>query len=402
MNTYKQVNVIIGLLLVGLVGTLLYYMFDDGVSVLGISVGDRSAVAAERQEQTTVDRGAFLFARYCRACHGLTGKGALERATLPGAPLNTDPYRPPTLASSQVAAKQQRLNGTITCGRVGTQMPPWLTDWGGPLNFYQIQQLVTLITSSFAPEGWDQMIEYGNESDAQNPAVFLTNDLDASAGETTLRVTGTGTFAENTFLRIGLDTPDEPYELMLIKSIDKTNNTITVERGPDVELGGAKSGSDPIEHKSGDEVYSFLTGLPPDTITGAASSTADAPCGQAKAAATPAASPGATPAPVAFTTGGTIELSDNQFGYNGQINPALTVAAATKIDATLNNTGSAAHDMRIAGPDGQFNTADDIVSDPDAIAGGKTGAISFTLAAGTYKYQCDFHPTQMLGTITAQ
>jgi len=389
LNTAKQVNIIIGLLFVGLVGTLFYFLWDS----------PRAETATDRQEMTNVERGAFLFARYCRACHGLTGQGAAERAGLPGAVLNQDANHPPALAASQVTAKQSRLTDTITCGRIGTQMPPWSASApaeGGPLNFYQIQQLVTLITSQFAPDGWDKVIEYGNEADAQVPAVFLTQDV--STTDTVIHVNSTGTFAKDTLLRIGLDTPDEPYELMVITNVDKDNKTITVQRGPDAELQNTATGSDALAHKSGDEVYTGPQ-LPPGTITGSAPAPAVAPCGQASVG-TP--TPAVSPSPVALASGATITLADNVIQLSGQSNPEMDVTAGSAVSATLTNAGTAVHDFRIAGPDGKFNTDDDIVSSPDQITGGTQGTITFNLPAGTYKYQCDFHPTQMLGTIVVK
>jgi plastocyanin len=58
--------------------------------------------------------------------------------------------------------------------------------------------------------------------------------------------------------------------------------------------------------------------------------------------------------------------------------------------------------MRIAGPDGEYDTDDDAVSDPDRIDGGESGTITFTLEAGSYAYQCDFHPADMKGTVEAE
>jgi mono/diheme cytochrome c family protein len=392
LNTAKQVNIIIGLLMVGIVGTAFYYMFDSGVNIVGVSFGNRQAAARERQETTTAERGAFLFARYCRACHGLTGQGGVERTGLPGAQLNADANHPPTLPDSQLTPKQQRYTDTITCGRVGTQMPPWSVDQGGALNFYQIQQIVTLITSKFAPEGWDKLIEYGNEADAQNPPIFLTKAI--GVDDTVLSVNSTGTFAENTLLRIGLEEPGEPYELMLITAVDKSANTITVQRGPDVTLNDAVLGSDKIEHKAGAEVFNGPL-LPTGQITGDPNSKSDAPCGQKKAVV-------AASAPVQVADGATITLGDNFFQVGSSQNPEMDVAPGAAITVTLDNTGTAVHDMRIAGPDGKFNTADDIVSVPDAITGGTQGTIAFTLAAGTYNYQCDFHTDQMKGQIVAK
>lgn len=388
----------IGLLMVGVVGTLFYYMFDSGTDIFGITLGDRQAAANERQEVTNAERGAFLFARYCRSCHGLTGQGAAERTGLPGAQLNNPANYPPELAASQLSDRQQRFNDTITCGRVGTQMPPWSVEQGGALNFFQIEQLVTLITSKYAPEAWDHLIEVGNGDathggDTLDPPVSLVEELNDS--DLTFEVTDATAINENTLIRIGLEEPGEPYELLKVVKVDKKANTVTVERGPETTLDDALVGSDAISHDAGATIYNGPQ-LPGGQIIGDPNSEATPPCGQNKAA------PAGGGAKVELATGGTITLNDNFFDVDGESNPEIQVAAGTDIAATLTSAGANPHDMRIAGPDGEFNSDDDIVSDPDAITEGATGTITFNLTAGTYLYQCDFHTDQMKGEIVAQ
>jgi plastocyanin len=88
---------------------------------------------------------------------------------------------------------------------------------------------------------------------------------------------------------------------------------------------------------------------------------------------------------------------DNLFTLN---NLSVPLGETTTIEVV--NEGTAIHNMRIAGPDGEFNTADDSVSDPELISGGGTGVLEFTpTLAGTYTFQCDFHPTEQGGVIVA-
>ena len=88
-------------------------------------------------------------------------------------------------------------------------------------------------------------------------------------------------------------------------------------------------------------------------------------------------------------------VGDNFFTLN---NLKVPLGETTTIEIT--NEGIAIHNMRIAGPDGEFNTADDTVSDPDLISGGGTASVEFTpTLAGTYTFQCDFHPTEQGGVI---
>ncbi len=86
---------------------------------------------------------------------------------------------------------------------------------------------------------------------------------------------------------------------------------------------------------------------------------------------------------------------DNFFTLN---NLSVPLGETTTIEVV--NEGSAIHNMRIAGPDGEFNTDDDSVSDPEQIASGATSVLEFTpTLAGTYTFQCEFHPLEQGGVI---
>ena len=91
-------------------------------------------------------------------------------------------------------------------------------------------------------------------------------------------------------------------------------------------------------------------------------------------------------------------VGDNFFALN---NLQVPLDETTTIEIV--NEGTAIHNMRIAGPDGEFNTADDTVSDPELISGGDTGVVEFTpTLPGTYTFQCDFHPTEQGGVIVVE
>ncbi len=137
MNTSKQVNVMIGLMFVILIGTLLYFIWDNV----------RADDAEERQIVENAERGGNLFSLNCRACHGVNGLGPLENTNLPGLPLNVEDLNRPD-DPGELVNRQIIIRDTIRCGRVGTLMPQWAEDQGGPLNDFQIEQLVALITGA--------------------------------------------------------------------------------------------------------------------------------------------------------------------------------------------------------------------------------------------------------------
>jgi plastocyanin len=109
-----------------------------------------------------------------------------------------------------------------------------------------------------------------------------------------------------------------------------------------------------------------------------------------------------TPAP---TEGGTpgneiaISMGDNFFDPD-----QVTVLADQQITVNLTNEGSAIHNMVIAGPDGEYGTDDDAISDPEIVSGGQEAVVTWTSPAepGEIDFRCAFHPQQMTGTITVQ
>ncbi len=112
-----------------------------------------------------------------------------------------------------------------------------------------------------------------------------------------------------------------------------------------------------------------------------------------------------TPASGTPTGNQVIDMADFQFeDSTGAKNPTITVSSGqTTIDLT--NTGAASHNMHISSASGDYDSSickvggTDPCSDPALITGGQTGSITLNLAPGTYKYRCDFHPTQMFGTL---
>lgn len=134
-------------------------------------------------------------------------------------------------------------------------------------------------------------------------------------------------------------------------------------------------------------------------FTGAFLATTDDDEGTPDGNGAPTAPPdnGGTPPPAGDSFA--VSMGDNFF------EPAeYTVASGATVSFDITNDGAATHNMRIAGPDGEYNSDDDAVSDPQVFSGGDTGTLVWEVgdASGEIVFRCDFHPTDMVGTIAVQ
>jgi len=74
--------------------------------------------------------------------------------------------------------------------------------------------------------------------------------------------------------------------------------------------------------------------------------------------------------------------------------------AGEVIEFKVKNVGSVAHNLVIAGTDGEYGTRDDWITDPGTIMPGETGILRVKLnAADSYPFHCEFHPDQQTGTL---
>jgi plastocyanin/mono/diheme cytochrome c family protein len=152
MNTSKQINAMVILLSILLIGVGFYTVWDP----------TRAEKETDHTNELIVERAAHTFAQNCRVCHGNQGEGRI------GPPLNpafrTDQQVNFTDAATR-AEKQLLVTNTISCGRVGTRMPPWDTSQGGSLNQEQIRQLMILITENPGGNAWDTVAQASKDAD---------------------------------------------------------------------------------------------------------------------------------------------------------------------------------------------------------------------------------------------
>jgi mono/diheme cytochrome c family protein len=248
MNTSKQVNVMIGLLFVFLVGTLLYWMWDAGFSIAGLDVSSRADDAEERQIITNAERGGAVFAANCRNCHGMSGRAVQESLMLPGLPLNVEANRADE--PGERMELQNRFRDTIRCGRVGTLMPTWSEDHGGPLNDFLIEQLVTLISggtpgldplddpNAVSERGWERAMEDANDAD-----LLEGKQLARAVGpeDTVLVLTDAQELTVDSLIRIDgevVKVVDAPAGSSLLEDVSADQTELPVERAGDLFRGG--------------------------------------------------------------------------------------------------------------------------------------------------------------------
>jgi len=92
------------------------------------------------------------------------------------------------------------------------------------------------------------------------------------------------------------------------------------------------------------------------------------------------------------------ETNDAFFGPD-----AVTASAGDVVEFVVTNTGSVSHNLRLAGLDDEYDTADDFEMPPNVILPGEVQRLVVKLdEPGTYRFRCDFHPLVQTGTLTLE
>jgi len=94
-----------------------------------------------------------------------------------------------------------------------------------------------------------------------------------------------------------------------------------------------------------------------------------------------------------------VSMKDNLYEPN-----EFPVPAGATVTFNLTNDGTAIHNMRVAGADNEFGNDDDAVSDPAIANAGDTATLEWTAPdePGVIDFRCEYHPTDMTGTITVE
>jgi mono/diheme cytochrome c family protein len=130
--------------LLGVIATALIVI---SIPIYAFSEPARLDSARAGQLERDLNEAMTLYAENCAVCHGLSGEGI-------GA---TPPLDNPDLQGMDPGA----LTKIIERGLYGTSMPAWHLEDGGPLNDYQISQLLNLIQFGDWQETQDRVVNLG-------------------------------------------------------------------------------------------------------------------------------------------------------------------------------------------------------------------------------------------------
>lgn len=376
MNTSKQIMIIVSLLFLSLLATGAYTMWDPS----------RAEHATERQTETAVWRGAFLFSQNCIACHGDAGEGGQRSNRLREAPpLNRPDLQGREELGGEVSkpdrdAAYDMIFNTLVCGRVGKAMPTWGIEHGGVLNDEQIRQLTLLITEG---TGWEDTVEFAlhgfPEGDVHGYAdVPFELEQPISEDDTEIALSDVSTVSAGERLQFG-------DELMLITAVTPDESrregstvpgNVTVERG----LGTTAPAAHDLEAEL------LKPPVPPDPapITGAA-------CGQFPQAVATAA-----PEPPRAN----LEIKSEGIAWDKSELYALPDVPLT-LTHNHNDPGQQ-HNWALYPTEEDAINGANLIATTDIEGGPTIQILNFgPLAVGEYYYQCDVHPN-MAGFLFVQ
>ena len=97
-----------------------------------------------------------------------------------------------------------------------------------------------------------------------------------------------------------------------------------------------------------------------------------------------------------------VSATDDGVDINARFEPnTITAQAGEVFQINVKNDGHSAHNLVVAGVDGQYGTSDDWTTNPSSLPAGTTGTVVVKIdQPGTYKFHCLFHPDAQTGTLT--
>jgi mono/diheme cytochrome c family protein len=139
-----------------IIGTVAFMLAMIILGVIALFEPARLQDTTEAYAGRQVEKGAALFNQNCSTCHGIEGKAescfdaAGEEIACVGLPLNRtallcgDPSER-MVQMGWKGSKEAFIHQTIAAGRPPTLMPTWSQAYGGPMEDYQIDEVVAYV-----------------------------------------------------------------------------------------------------------------------------------------------------------------------------------------------------------------------------------------------------------------
>jgi hypothetical protein len=282
------------------------------------------------------------------------------------------------LDTATLTQQMRLITNTITCGRVGTAMPAWAQEHGGPLSDEQIRQLMILITQ----ERWDLVKHHVDEEDRVPSR--LTAPLTATASR--MAVSDVSAFTRGEALRI----EEERLRVVSVPTLQRdANNNLPRDRSGQIEVERGVLGTVPQDHAEEAIIYRFPEAPQPVTIN-------QQSCGQTAREAAPAG----TPELIEDFTGTSVQVVAQNLAFDLR---EIRVPNNTPVRIRLDN--------RDVGVDHNIAVRKSATDTTAAFTGsvgttfpgpGIDDTVFTPNAAGNFFFRCDVHPTTMTGTFIVQ
>ena len=323
--------------------------------------GDVILIDEERMEVSAIDGNALEVER---AIENTEASGHFTGATIYG------------FDAAVLTEKIDLMRNTISCGRVGTAMPAWAQDQGGPLSDEQIQQLIVLITTA----RWD-LVEH---EIAIEDVVSSQLTGPVAAGDAQINVTDVTRFNAAEAIRLG----DERLRITAIPEFEpgSTNipGTLTVER--------ALYGTFAADHPEDTGIFRFPEVAEPAVNRQSCGQTASAPA------------PQGTPETIEdFDGDQTVEVAARNIAFDMN---EITIQSDGEVRIRFTNFDDATpHNIAFYASETDTTPVSD-GSVGITFNGTVEGVVDDTVFAvpdaGEYFFRCDVHPTIMTGTFIVE